>query len=391
VSDARSLRHTAGMPAQSEDVLDGVSRRLRRGCETRCPACAHRALDAAHSEARKGAWLARRLAAWSDRLRPMQAVTGEARWGYRDRVCLRCEWRDNAWQVGMTVKDQVVAIPDCPVHSRRVCDTLQALMPVLPDPARLPLIYFVQSGAQLTLVLKTAISPATTWLDTELQQRLRRCGVEGMWLHLHPSAGKRIFNKPGWLRIWGQARSRDDDGLLYGPASFHQPVAALSRLALRHASLFLAPAAHSVVVDLYCGRGSSLKRWVTAGAHAVGVELDGQSCECAACNVPSATILRGRCIQRLPQLDDWVGSADRARARRLLYLNPPRTGLEPELHEWIGERYRPARIAYLSCSAGTLQRDLSSLGSHGYRVEHIIPYDFFPHTYHVETLALLSH
>ena len=51
---------------------------------------------------------------------------------------------------------------------------------------------------------------------------------------------------------------------------------------------------------------------------------------------------------------------------------------------------RPARIAYLSCSAGTLARDLAMLESAGYAVVRIHPYDFFPLTHHVEALALLD-
>ncbi|MEZ5584571.1 MAG: hypothetical protein R3F37_19025 [Candidatus Competibacteraceae bacterium] len=72
-----------------------------------------------------------------------------------------------------------------------------------------------------------------------------------------------------------------------------------------------------------------------------------------------------------------------------MYVNPPRTGLEPEILDWTIQEYRPARMAYLSCSAGTLHRDLMGLTTAGYAVERIIPYDFFPQTYHVETLVLL--
>ena len=49
---------------------------------------------------------------------------------------------------------------------------------------------------------------------------------------------------------------------------------------------------------------------------------------------------------------------------------------------------RPVRMAYLSCSAGTLARDLDLLGTAGYRIDAILPFDFFPQTHHVETLAL---
>jgi tRNA/tmRNA/rRNA uracil-C5-methylase (TrmA/RlmC/RlmD family) len=47
------------------------------------------------------------------------------------------------------------------------------------------------------------------------------------------------------------------------------------------------------------------------------------------------------------------------------------------------------RIAYLSCSAGTLARDLAGLESAGYVVCSLHPFDFFPLTHHVECLALL--
>ena len=362
-------------------------RPLRPGCEPACPACAHRRLDAAQSEARKQAWLQLRLQPWREQIRPLQAVSGEARWGYRDRVCLKCEWRDGNWRIGMSRADRVVAIPDCPVHSARVRATVRALYQCLPPGEVFPLVYVVQSGAQLTLVLKTAHMPATQWLCTQLKQRLRAAGVEGLWLHLHPAAGKKIFNKPGWHLLWGQPRSRNAQGFVYGPAGFQQPIGELYAHALQQAEAFLQPGEDSLLVDLYSGNGKSLRRWAAAGARAIGVELDGEACECARHNSPTSEILRGACAQRIPQLEQWSQGAS---GTRLLYLNPPRTGLEAALGDWISRRYRPRRIAYLSCSAGTLQRDLTMLCAAGYRVEHIVPFDFFPHTYHVETLALLA-
>jgi 23S rRNA (uracil1939-C5)-methyltransferase len=82
-----------------------------------------------------------------------------------------------------------------------------------------------------------------------------------------------------------------------------------------------------------------------------------------------------------------LGAAERS--SRLLYVNPPRTGLESEVLGWAVNEFRPERLAYLSCSAGTLSRDLSGLAGAGYAVEALHPYDFFPQTHHVETLALL--
>ncbi len=71
-------------------------------------------------------------------------------------------------------------------------------------------------------------------------------------------------------------------------------------------------------------------------------------------------------------------------------MNPPRSGLEAPVVAALARELRPRRLGYLSCSAGTLARDLTELESAGYDVERIVPYDFFPLTHHVETLALAS-
>jgi tRNA/tmRNA/rRNA uracil-C5-methylase (TrmA/RlmC/RlmD family) len=141
------------------------------------------------------------------------------------------------------------------------------------------------------------------------------------------------------------------------------------------------------VLDLYCGYGASLREWTMAGSAALGVELSGEAVELAAVNAPLATVLRGTCVQRLPQVHDWWGAR---RVERVAYVNPPRSGLEVETVAALATDLRPARLAYLSCSAGTLARDLASLVAAGYRVSGIHPYDFFPLTHHVEALALLD-
>jgi tRNA/tmRNA/rRNA uracil-C5-methylase (TrmA/RlmC/RlmD family) len=362
---------------------------LRDGCEAHCPGCAHRALDAETSVARKEQWLHQPLALWQDRFSPLQAVAGEDRWGYRDKVCLTTVWDEGGWQFGLLARQMLIPIPRCPIHSPRVQAAIQALAPVLPPGPRFPLAYYVQSGGQAILLLKTARPPDLNWLDHTLQQRLADLALEGLWLHLHPSAGKRLFARHGWQLLWGAPRSRDDHGLWYGPAAFQQLLPTLYRQALAEAEDFLAPAAGERVVDLYCGTGSSLVRWLARGARVIAVELGGEAVACAQQNAPSARVLRGKCSHRIPQLADWLAETGECSGDCLLYANPPRTGLEPEVLTWIAERARPLRMAYLSCSAGTLRRDLDRLTAAGYEVAQITPYDFFPQTYHVETLVLL--
>lgn len=359
---------------------------MREGCVQACPGCAHRDMSAAESEAQKRDWLLRALSRWAPLIAPLETSADEARWGYRDRTCLAAEWAEEGWRLGLIARERVVPIPDCPVHSPRVQAAAHALANVLPAGSSFPLRYYVQSGAQVTLVLKSAVAPPDEWFTDSLGELLAEAGVEGLWLHLFPAVGRNVFAKNTWRLLWGRPRSRDDAGLLFGPTAFQQLLPSLYRHALETAEGFLAPVPGDQVADLYCGTGATLRRWTNRGAAAMGVELGGEAVACARENAPAAEVLRGTCAARLPQLQSWAAKG----GRRLLYVNPPRTGLEPAVTAWINEAYRPERMAYLSCSAGTLRRDLERLETGGLRVVGIIPYDFFPHTWHVETLVLLE-
>ena len=372
---SRNTSGTGGEPA------------LPAGCRRACPGCAHRALSAAHSEARKQDFLAARLAPWADRLAPLLAPPAVARLGYRDRATLSAEWRDGAWRLGLMRRDEVIAIPDCPVHTPRLRAAVRLLAKHLPPPDGFPLAFAAFSGGQGTLVLKTAQPPALDWLDDALQARLAAIGLDGLWLHLHPSAGKKIFHKRGWLLAWGRGESRDAQGLWHGPSGFAQLIPSLYEASRQAAGDWLQVRSGDALLDLYCGNGGTLRRWLAAGAQSIGVELGGEAIDFARRNAPGAELLRGCCATRLPQLDAWLGA--RGDARRLVYANPPRGGLEPQVCDWLVERCRAERLALLSCSAGTLARDLMALEAGGYRVERLLPYDFFPRTLHVEVLALL--
>lgn len=107
-------------------------------------------------------------------------------------------------------------------------------------------------------------------------------------------------------------------------------------------------------------------------------------------NVPTAKVLLGKCSERLPQVNKWLKQKTSAGAV-CVYVNPPRTGIEKELIKWITEEAQPDKIAYLSCSTGSLERDLVVLTQNNYNVIHIQPYDFFPITHHVECLVFLEY
>ncbi len=72
----------------------------------------------------------------------------------------------------------------------------------------------------------------------------------------------------------------------------------------------------------------------------------------------------------------------------LVVVDPPRSGLKREI-EQLAALHTP-HILYVSCDPATLARDIARLTTSGYRIEFIQPFDFFPQTYHVESLTHLS-
>jgi 23S rRNA (uracil1939-C5)-methyltransferase len=74
-----------------------------------------------------------------------------------------------------------------------------------------------------------------------------------------------------------------------------------------------------------------------------------------------------------------------------LVLDPPRKGLDPAVLSII-ETQPPRSVLYISCDPSTLARDLGQLCREDgpYRLDRVQPFDFFPQTSHVETVAVLQ-
>ncbi len=71
-----------------------------------------------------------------------------------------------------------------------------------------------------------------------------------------------------------------------------------------------------------------------------------------------------------------------------ILLDPPRGGISGEALQTI-LRIAPRKVIYISCSPSTLARDVKLLGEKGYVLETAAPFDFFPHTSHMESLLYL--
>lgn len=363
---------------------------LPTGCVLECRGCKHREWKASESHAQKYQYLASKLSEWHDILAPIRTVPAFNRLGYRNRTVLSTLWLNNQWLFGMYVKDQLIPIHNCPVHAPVINRTIKILSESLPYGNAFPMAFFIQTGSQVALILKTKEIFSDIWLTEKVKTALSGVGIEGLWVHFNPSAGRRLFEKTPLQLLFGKDKSRDVDGFIYSIGAFQQLIPKLYNHSLDEVENFFKPTQEIAIVDLYCGIGKSVKRWLNFGSEVLGVEQNGSAIDCAKINVPGALILRGACRQRIPQIQDWVSRKRDEQKSVFLYVNPPRTGVEPDVLSWIVKKGMPEKIAYLSCSPGTLYKNLKFLQSYGYQVVQLIPFDFFPQTIHVECLALIE-
>ena len=73
----------------------------------------------------------------------------------------------------------------------------------------------------------------------------------------------------------------------------------------------------------------------------------------------------------------------------VVFMDPPRKGSDKRFLTSL-LKLSPKKIVYISCNPETQKRDLFTLTKGGYKVRKIQPVDMFPHTNHVETVALLT-
>jgi 23S rRNA (uracil1939-C5)-methyltransferase len=143
------------------------------------------------------------------------------------------------------------------------------------------------------------------------------------------------------------------------------------------------------VIDAYGGAGLfSLFLGPRAG-RLFGIEWDREAVRCAGINllregIPHAEFLHG-------DVADILRSAFAARriSTDVIVLDPPRDGCGEGVLEGLAALH-PERIVYISCNPATQARDVRLLAGHGYGLRHLRPLDMFPHTGHIEVVALLT-
>jgi len=339
---------------------------------------------------------------------PMLATTPlDAPWGYRHKVHFVF---GNAGGPGRRPRlimghyargsRRVVAVGECPVHAadgnarafalRDACVTSGVTAAAQAGP---------RGGVLKSVAVRVARRTRERMLtlvvaddaDRALRAATRRAldaagGDTALHVNVHPRANAFIFG-PVTRRISGPERLRDEvagASFLISPTAFFQTSVGAGELLVDLVRRTLPEGAP--VLDLYAGAGLFALPLALAGHDVVAVEdnaaavADGEASR-ALNRVPPA-----RCrwmASTVEQALTHAGTCD------TVVLDPPREGCSPAVRERLFGQRKPSLAVYVSCHPETLARDLAVACSHGYTIESLQPVDMFPHTPHVETVAVL--
>lgn len=353
-----------------------------------CGGCALQHLDPAAQLAHKRAMLLEHLRhqAGTAPVEGLEPITGPL-WGYRRRARLSVREvpKKGGVLVGFREKSShyVTEITRCEVLVPEVgqqLPALKALLDSLSIRAHIPQIEVASDGVTTLLAFRHLAPPVPADLDRmrafEAATGLRVALQDGTAVHSVPIGGPVSLAYP-----------LDGLTLKFLPGDFVQVNAAVNTRLVARALDLLAPGSGDTVLDLFCGIGNFTLPLARRCARVLGLEGDAALVARAAANADANRI--DNADFALCDLADATQVGARARAADLVLLDPPRNGAEVALRALDFARTR--RIVYVSCNPVTLARDAGILvHERAFRLRAAGVIDMFPHTAHVESLAVFE-
>lgn len=179
-----------------------------------------------------------------------------------------------------------------------------------------------------------------------------------------------------------------DVSIRFRPTDFTQVNASINKLMISRALDLLAPEKGDDVLDLFCGIGNFTLPLARVSQHVTGIEGDSVLVKMARENAITNSISNADFITADLYDTPLDGSWLHRKWDRIL-LDPPRSGAM-EVIERLPE-LEPKRIVYVSCNPATLARDSDILvNKHGFKLISAGVMDMFPHTNHVESIAVFD-
>ncbi len=318
-------------------------------------------------------------------LPPLQAGA----WGYRRKARLAVKHVPAKGRVLVGFREKhspyVAEMDSCDVLDPRVGGRLLALSALiggLSRPDRVPQIEVAVGDNGVALVFRNL--EAFTEADLE---RLRAFGDQHDFM-IYQQPGNEQTVTPVSEGTQGLHYSVGGETLAFRPTDFTQVNAELNLAMVDRALGLLDPQPGDRVLDLFCGLGNFTLPLARRVGTVVGVEGEAGLVERARENAARNGL--GNAEFHVANLAEPVDHLPWAQARfDKILLDPPRSGALEVLPRVAG--FGARRLLYISCNPSTLSRDAGELvHRYGYRLLSAGVMDMFPHTAHVESIALFE-
>lgn len=323
--------------------------------------------------------------------RVLPALTAEP-WGYRRKARLGVKYVRKKERVLVGFREAadprfIAELDRCEVLIPAVGELLPALGALvqgLQARERIAQIE-VAAGDERTALVFRNLDPLSAQDQAALSEFGRRHGLD---IHLQPGGNDSVHpldEAPAALRF---ALPEYEVDFEFRPLDFVQVNAGMNQRMIPHALALLDLQPQQRVLDLFCGLGNFTLPIARSVAQVVGVEgeagLVQRARENAVRNGLHNVEFHAADLSKPLQGESWFGE----RFDRLL-LDPPRTGADGVIAQ-LPLAGIP-RIVYVSCHPGSLARDAGLLvREHGYQLSAAGVMDMFPHTAHVESIALFE-
>lgn len=330
------------------------------------------------------------------RLKPEQVYTPIAGnpWRYRTRA--RLSVRHVASKGGALVgfrekhSSYVAMMDSCavlPAHVSALLPRLKALVDGMSQPDRMPQIEVAVGGRQTVLLLRHL----TPLADQDLDRLRQFADANGVVWYLQPGGLDTVsLFHPSAASLPSYELPDFGLELFFHPTEFTQVNHGVNRMLVRRAMALLQPRQGERIADLFCGLGNFTLPIARLGARVVGVEgsaaLVRRAQENAVHNGLAAQCEFGvaNLFEASEESFAALGHFDK------LLVDPPREGAIA-LVKALPADGGPSRIVYVSCSPATLARDAAVLvHEKGYRLRGAGIANMFPHTSHLESIALFE-
>ena len=280
----------------------------------------------------------------------------------------------------------ITDIHQCPVLHASVdtqIDALRALLDASPDNRSIAQIEVAAGDTEVALIIRN-LTPLT---DTT-HELLRQFGEQTQFrLYLQPAGpdSVQLFYPPDAEAYLQYTLPEFSIVYRFHPNDFTQINMGINRKMVSLAVRLLALQPTDVVLDLFCGLGNFSLPIAKHCAQVIGLEGSAQMIERAKMNASENGIPNTEFACR--NLEDWSLDDPLVKEVNKILLDPPRTGAFAIVKQM--NILNPELIVYVSCNPVTLARDAEVLiTTHGYTLEAAGVMDMFPHTSHVESIAV---